>query len=188
MTITTRNTIIRFILFHVCFFSVATGVFILSFRLPVFTGTVFFYRGILLLCTVAVLSAVVLVYGKRKRQTPPYTYRDILLALVIFVCFNLVFFTHIPVTADRSVSVFLLGYMNAHSPRTVTEDELTYVLAETYVRSNAATSKRIHEQLQSGTIIRDGDGYRISQRGVLLMRMYGWIAELFGLNNGNITQ
>jgi len=92
-----------------------------------------------------------------------------------------------PVTADRSMSVFLLGYMNVHASQTIPGDELSRAFLETYIQENGALEKRFNEQIATGTIVREGDGYKITSRGILLMRLYAWIADIFRVGKKNLS-
>jgi hypothetical protein len=50
-----------------------------------------------------------------------------------------------------------------------------------------ALKKRFNEQLVTGTIVKESDGYKITPRGILLMRFYGWIADMFGISKNNLS-
>lgn len=172
-------------LLYSLFFVIGTLVFILSFRTALFSGTVFFYRGISLLTAVSALLTLLVIMVRRMGFIRMLTGRDIILMFVVLWTVNMLFFTHVPVTADRSISVFLLGYMNTHA--TVTSDDLKNSLINTYLAKNGAVDKRMTEQIASGTIIRDGKNYKITQRGRLLMLFYGWVADIFGIGKKNLS-
>ncbi|OGG31329.1 hypothetical protein A3A63_00510 [Candidatus Gottesmanbacteria bacterium RIFCSPLOWO2_01_FULL_46_9] len=178
--------VLRFVVFHVACFIAGTALFILVFRAPVITHVVFFYRGVVLLGATTVFIVCVLAGWKHWSNTALYTIRDILVAGVVLFCINLVVFTHLPVTADRSMTVFFLGYMAKHD-RAFTSDQLRQAFVETYVNRNNALEKRFHEQEQSGTIEQIGDTFTITKRGMLLMRLYGWAATLFGVDKKNLS-
>jgi Ca2+/Na+ antiporter len=182
----TLTKIKTFLCFHITCFVIGTIVFVLSFRIPLFTHTVFFYRGIILLALVSMCMGFVLLYIKLRR-IQAYDLRDILLCVVMFFCINLVVFTHLPVTADRSISIFLLGYMNAHKNENITREELHAAFIDTYVEKHNALEKRINEQLQSGTITQVGSGYQITGFGKWLMQVYTRVASLFGIQKNNIS-
>ena len=139
--------------------------FILLFWTPIARRMTFFWRGVLFLIIVSIGIGFLL------RSVWP---------AVVWGSLMLVVFTHFPVTADRSLTVFLLGYMRTKN-RTYTEADLTGVLSEIYLKKHKAVHKRIAEQLETGTILAKGNGYRITPRGIRLMRVYSVITGLFHL-------
>lgn len=161
-------------------FILGTIVFVLFFHTPLLTNIAFFYRGVLLLVLTAVALGVLLRYARWSRV-------EIAIVLVLVFCLNLVFFTHIPVTADRSVSVFLLGYLNSHPDRTVTTKELKDALVQAYVGEHDAVGKRLKEQKEIGTIVEYEGGIRISPWGRLLVKIYSFAADIFGVNKKNMS-
>jgi hypothetical protein len=86
------------------------------------------------------------------------------------------------VTLDRSVSVFLLGVMNARSDETFTAERLETVFDDVYVRKYGAMQRRIEEQVVTGNIVASGDGYKITPAGQRFIQVSTWIANLFHLN------
>jgi hypothetical protein len=177
----------KIFLLHVVFFVAGTSIFILLFRTPAFCVIdVYFYRGIALLVLACVIIAVSFAFLYRSHICKELTYRDIILSLVLIFCLNLVFFTHVPVTADRSITVFLLSFMSDNQKRIITQDEMNDVFAQTYVLKNRSMEKRIHEQLISGNIMKDSGGYRITPQGQRVMRFYHLVGTLFLSDSKNL--
>ena len=85
-------------------------------------------------------------------------------------------------TADRSISVFMLGHFADNPGQSFTEEETEDFFIRRYVGDYGAFSKRFHEQEETGTITRDGDGYRITEGGRRLMKLYERIARWFALD------
>lgn len=148
-------------------------VFVLLLRTATFIRLTFFCRGVVILLIVSVGIALIL---------------QSLVSAIIWFCIMLVFFTHVPVTADRSVSIFLLGYMNRMGSSTYSKKQLHDALISIYIDKNNALDKRITEQLESGTIVRAGNGYTMTKRGVWLMHLYITIADIFGIEKKNVVQ
>jgi len=111
-----------------------------------------------------------------------FALRDIILALVLFFCVNLTFFTHLPVTAERSISVFLLDYFNKNSDRYLTKEEVTKIFIDKYLYEDKAIEKRLHEQIFSKNIIKEGSNYKISTQGKNLMKFYKVTSTIFNLS------
>jgi len=176
------------ILWHFQFFVIGTGLFILLFYTPLFENiTVFFYRGIVLLMLSCFMLALVFLFIIKKQHRKILNYRDLIISIVLIFCINLVFFTHVPVTADRSISVFLLGYMDNHSERKFSENEITEVFVDKYVYKNNSISKRLYEQIVTGNILSQRDEYGITKQGKFIMRIYKFIAEVFDIDDNNFS-
>lgn len=95
---------------------------------------------------------------------------------------NLSFLVVVPVTLDRSVSVFLLGVMNPRSDEIFTAPRLETVFSDVYVRKYGAMQRRIDEQVVTGNIAASGDGFEITPAGQRFIQVSTWIANLFHLN------
>ncbi|MDP2946781.1 MAG: hypothetical protein Q8N88_01580 [Nanoarchaeota archaeon] len=156
------KTFCKIVLLHIFFFIVGTAFYILLFHTTLFKNIdVLFYRGIaLLIVSSAFLSLIMILYKKMGRNTL-FTYRDIILSITLFSSINLVFFTHLPVTAERSISVFLLGYLNEHSETVFTDKEITNIFTDKYLYEYDAIGKRLYEQLTSRNIVRSNNSYKI---------------------------
>jgi hypothetical protein len=142
---------------------------------------VFFYRGVILLLITSFLLAIGLSWYKHHHVFGNIGMKDIVLCVTIFFSFQLLFFTHIPVTAERSLSVFLLSYLGMNRERSVSKDEIRRQYIDIYLDENQAINKRMTEQIRSGTVISTDSGVRITQRGMLLMQWYSIVARLFAL-------
>jgi hypothetical protein len=171
------------ILLHVVFFIFGTVLFISFFHTSLFKEiSILFYRGIIFLVTACFLMLLLMLFYKKISYGRMFTYRDIILSVVLIFCLNLVFFTHLPVTADRSISVFILGYMNKYSNKTLTPNEISTLLIKKYVYGYGAVNKRLNEQVLSGDISLKGNEYQITKQGKFLMRLYSVIADVFSIN------
>ncbi len=179
---------IQILLFYFTFFIIGSTLFLFLFHTSLFANiSVFFYRGIVLLLVASFLSLLTLTYFKKNKYGKFITFRDIILILTLIFCLNLVFFTLVPVTADRSISVFLLGYVNNHSQKSLSKDEITDAFIKKYLHENGAIQKRLSEQIISKNLLKEEERYRISDQGKLLIRFYDFISNLFGINKKNIA-
>ena len=182
------------IILYMILFIAGSVLFVASFRMILFKNLdVFFYRGLCLILFWGILSSgamALLKYLKNIKYLEKWrkiiTIRDIILFFTAFCCVHTVLFTHLPVTADRSISVFMLGHFADHPDEIFTEQEIEEYFINRYVRDYGAFSKRFHEQEETGTIQRVGDGYQITRRGRDLMRLYEKIAVWFDLDQALI--
>jgi len=172
----------KIFLLYCLFFTLGTGFFISLFHTKLLNNIdILFYRGIgLLIISSIFLLTVMILY--RKISHGFFTVRDLILSLVLFFCVNLTFFTHLPVTAERSISVFLLDYFNKNSDRYLTKEEVTKIFIDKYLYKNKAMEKRLHEQIFSGNIKQEGEKYKISNQGQNLMKFYRLIDVIFNIN------
>ena len=139
---------------------------------------VLMYRGIAFIILTGVVAAVIM--GVLRKFWGFITVRDIIMMFCIFCCVNTVLFTLIPVTVERSVSVFMLSYMEENSDQTFTQDSVGEVFTTKYVEDYGAFEKRFNEQVETGTIVENPDGsYSITERGKFIVKMFRTVAEWF---------
>jgi hypothetical protein len=182
----TRGELARIIALYVVSLIGATAVWIVLFHSPLLADSVFFYRGLALLAVTGVGLTFVLVALRLTTYRTLIGVRDILLIVTLLLSVNVVFFTHLPVTADRSISVFVLAYMNrADGP--LTSEQISDSVIRTYIRERRAIDKRLAEQLVTGTLVRTGAGYVISEEGRRLVDFYELIARVFNIDTENLS-
>ena len=175
-------------LWHFVIFVLGFVLFIFSFRTSLFDFiSVFFYRGVIILVLVCFLIALIVFYFKRTKFGAFFTYKDVILSVTLIFCINLVFFTVIPVSADRSISIFLLGHMNNHFEKAFTKEEIAQILVDKYLYEHGSIEKRLHEQIYTGNIIDEGNKYRITKRGRLVMKIYDLVANIFLIDKKDIS-
>lgn len=183
-----NNKIIILLSLHIIFFILGTTFFVLLFHTPILKEFVFFYRGIALLSLATFLMAFFMFVFRKYRYGEIFIFRDVILSITILFCINLVFFTHVPVTADRSISVFLLGYMSNHSDKFLNKEEITRIFIDKFLVRNDSLQKRFYEQVVSGNIQEDRSSYHITEQGKLLMLFYNFISDVFVIDKKNISQ
>jgi predicted transcriptional regulator len=152
--------------------------------------SVLFYRGIALLLVASTLTALLIWIIGLKLANKLIIGRDVVLAFTLMFSTNIMFFTHFPVTADRSVTIFLLGYMNNHADvkPVMTKEELQNVFIDKYVKEYDAMDRRMNEQIVTGTIEKTTDGnYRLTPKGKLFVKFNVWIGNYYGLDEKNIN-
>jgi hypothetical protein len=182
----TRHEVARIVLLYVTTLVGATGVWIVLFHTPLLAGSVLFYRGLILLTATAIVLTMVLVILWRTTYQGLIGLRDILLIATLLISVNVVFFTHLPVTADRSISVFILAHMNrADGP--LTSEQIADSVVQEYLLDRGAIDKRLDEQLVTGTVVRSGDAYVISDEGRWLIGLYKVIASVFNIDSANLS-
>lgn len=114
---------------------------------------ILFYRGLVILAVAAVIHWVISFWFLQiSKFTLPSQNIHIANAIVaIALCFNVAFFMIVPVSLDRSVSVFLLGYMNATNTP-MSKQDLKTAFTDIYLTKYDAIDRRVNEQLFSQNI------------------------------------
>ncbi|TJZ77402.1 hypothetical protein [Chitiniphilus eburneus] len=145
-------------------------------QIGLFSGeAVFFYRGLkVILVTISAISLLLLAV--------PFNWidrKDVLVSFSMMLCVNTLFFTHLPVTADRSVTVFLLGYMSDAKKSAYSKDELESALIEKYIREFKAVDRRMDEQIRTGTVSATNGEYSLTPQGKSLTNLYSKIVEWY---------
>ena len=94
--------------------------------------------------------------------------------------FNIILLTLIPVTADRSISTFMLSAL--YNQKQLTEDELTTSLVCEYVLHQHAVAKRLNEQQIVGNIERASNNtFALSSGGNFMIQLIMSISHQFGV-------
>ncbi|MCR4558222.1 MAG: hypothetical protein K5779_10425 [Saccharofermentans sp.] len=175
----TAGSVIALIGIYALIYVVCTALFIGLFHTDILKNMeVLMYRGVAFIVMAGVIAAVVM--GIIRKFWGFVTVRDIIMMFVIFCCVNMVFLTLVPVTVERSVSVFMLSYMDENSDQTFTQESVGEVFTSKYVEDYGAFEKRFDEQVVTGTIEQNPDGsYSITERGRFIVKMFRTIAEWF---------
>lgn len=173
--------LLKLLLIYFGLFVIGTVAYVLSFRTFLLGNiTIFFYRGIALILFWGAVVALIMIALKNFRFKKLITIRDVLLLLCAFCCINIVVFTHLPTTADRSITVFMLGYIAGDESASYTKQELETVFIDKYIHEYNAFDKRLEEQIVTGTIEKTADGrYRITDKGKSLISIYDTVTDWF---------
>ena len=144
------KNVLKLIGLYILIFLVCFALFVALFHTPLLAGMkVLMYRGAAFIIITGAISAVIM--GVVRHFWKFVTIRDIIMMFVIFCCVNMAFFILVPVTVERSVSVFMLSYMEQNSDEIVT-----------------------------GTIEENEDGsYSITDEGRFIVSMFRMMSEWF---------
>ena len=161
------------------------GLLVLAFKVGVLAQLdILFYRGLVLIALSFLLTFGLLALVLRNIPAAPVGPRDAFAAAVLSLSLNLGFLIVVPVTVDRSISIFVLGQMAAQPDRVFTADGMSDLFTRVYVGDDRQIARRLREQAVSGTVERQGDGYRISARGRLVIGTARIVAKLFDSHAG----
>lgn len=173
------KNVLKLIGIYALIYIIYSLIFVALFHTPLLKGMeVLMYRGIVFIILTGILSAVTMAVVRHFWKY--VSIRDIIMIFVIFCCVNMVLFTLIPVTVERSVSVFMLSYMDENSERSFTEDDVQQIFTDKYVKDYGAFEKRFEEQIATGTLKDNGDGtYSITPAGKKIVSMFRMVADWF---------
>jgi MFS family permease len=139
--------------------------------------SILFYRGLVLIAIAALFCFVVLLLASRK--WPVWKPRDAVSACAfacgVAVCLLIV----LPVTIDRSISVFILTRMAALPDRAFTPAEIRAVFTDVYLGRYRQIERRLEEQEISGNVARDAAGFRITPQGLAFVRLARFLSKIF---------
>lgn len=173
------GSVILLILIYAVIYLVCSAMFVGLFHTNLFKNMeVLMYRGLVFIAITGLIAAIVM--GIVKKFWKFVTVRDIIMMFTIFCCINTAFFTLVPVTVERSASVFMLSYMEENSDKTFTQASVGEIYTAKYVNEYGAFDKRFNEQVVTGTIKQNPDGtYSITDRGRFIVSLFRTCAEWF---------
>lgn len=158
-------------------FAIHTLLLLSLFHTHIAGNLAFFYRGLIYIMCTGLVQATILVVLRKRFMIPIHV---IVSLTCVFISIHVVFFTLVPVTLDRSVSVFLLQHMSATGVVS-TKKQLESILIDDFIGNGDAVGKRMIEQEQTGSIQKEADGWRITPRGVWLVNTYKLVGAVFGI-------
>ena len=103
--------------------------------------------------------------------------------IIILMCFlgNAFFFGMVPVTLERSISVFMLEDLEKTENRTKKEIEENFV--SQYVYEKGAFDKRLEEQLEIHTIEEKDGKYKLSNKGRFMLECFKGLNKLYHIES-----
>ena len=138
---------------------------------------ILFYRGIALALVAALVTGFIAIWPARRTRDSTHP----IAAAALSLSFNICFLVLLPVTVDRSVSVYLLSTIEQRQDSGVTSAELQKSFVDGYVVRMGAIDRRIDEQRKSGNVTVDAGGkVRLTKQGEHFMSFSRLIARLFG--------
>ena len=155
-------------------FVVLAGSGFLRKRIPILL-----YRGLALSVIAAIIHTSVLWWSHiLVFSDPSFAAATVVLGWAL----NVTFLVIIPVTVDRSVTIYLLGRLSRRSSG-LSHDELRDSLVTTFVDEYDGVGRRMQEQIASGTVIGSSDGrFALTAKGERFLRFGRAIGKLFGVD------
>lgn len=147
--------------------------------------SILFYRGLVLIAVGVIFCFVVLLIARAK--WPSWHVRDAVSACAfaggIAICLLIV----LPVTIDRSISVFMLTQMAAQPDHAFTPSELRSLFVDVYVKRYGQIERRLEEQEVSRNVAQTEDGFRITPQGLAFVRFARFLSVVFQTDRRFVT-
>lgn len=138
--------------------------------------TILFYRGVALAIVAAIVVVLAAIWLARRTGDTSLP----IAAASLSLSFNLCFLVLLPVTVDRSVTVYLLSTIERRQEAGIGARELEQAFIDGYVVRMGAIDRRIEEQRVSGNIEVDAKGkVRLTHQGRRFMDLSRLVARLF---------
>lgn len=176
-----RMQIIWTIVFYGVDIALSTVIFIVLFHTPFLKKVdVFFYRGCFLLIIAGLCSILICSIGRKVFQSLEMGIKDCACVFFLFMGITLGWFILAPVTVERSISVYMLSFMEENDEKGITAGQFGDIFYDKYITDYGAFDKRFHEQVASGTIEADENGeYKITDSGRRIVSLFRLCADLF---------
>ncbi len=162
-----------------------TIIYILTFHFK-FTKfiNIYSYNGILNLFLISVIFSIILILLLKFHKFN-IDFKDCLITILLFSSTHLFFFCLVPVTIERSISVYLLNELNKEA---LTKDDFEQKFIEKYVYENDAVGKRLDEQIYTGTITSNKrHEYSLNKKGQVFYNLFKWINKIYHVNSNVLT-
>ncbi len=160
-------------------------VYIFLFHLNVLPGHILFNKGIYLLFLTTTIFIISFRLFKKINFFNTIAFSTFFSAVVLAFSLNLTLFILVPVTFDRSLSIFLLDSLQNSSNSNMCRDgfitaELQKKLIDDYIIAHKALEKRLDEQQYLGNITLEGNNcVSLSPQGKKIMQFLKTVNTLY---------
>ncbi len=157
--------------------AIFSGLFMLSFHLPtrnlikVYTYYGFYALFFLCLCLIFVLWLLV------KKEKLKFDKKDCVIVLLLCFFCNALFFGMVPVTLERSISVFMLSEIDKAGE--MSKDEIESNFIKQYVQEYDAFEKRLEEQICIHNLAEKEEKYELSNGGKFMLKCFQLINKMY---------
>ncbi len=152
--------------------------------------TVYYYRTLYKAALVVVITIAALIglffLNKKKGFTELVTPTFIMSSGLLCGMAMVLFVTLGPLTIDRSYTIFELADMAENENRVFTAEEVEERFSDIYIHQYGSTARRIEEQLSIGNMVREGEGYRITEKGKRLIGTFRLVEKLYPVEDTRI--
>lgn len=175
--------IFKFLLFQAVAFILGWLLYILVIQSGVFDFIkVYFYKTIIILIVTGIILLIAELVLKKFWNNAIFDYKDVIISFVLFMSINMVWLSTIVVSLDRSLSVFVLSYLEQED-RSYSEEELNEVFQDVFIEKYGMLDRRFWEQLESGNIEQEDSGYKLTNRGEELVKIFKAVGKIYKVDD-----
>ena len=170
---------------------ICTVLFVALFHIPALNRKgVFFYRGCIFIVVSSLTAMVLTILAAKLFRKLELNWKDVLLVTLVFFGFTLGYFSVGPEPVERSITVFLLSYLeevNDQDPDAViSAEELEDAFIDGYMYRIGEFEKRYEEQRVTGNIVekvnKEGEtGFVITDRGRFFVDVFRLVSRVFNM-------
>ena len=165
----------------IMFFILFCVTFIISFHLPTRNIIeVYTYYGFISLAILTIILILIL-YFLVKKSILKFDIKDCIIIVILCFFVNCLFFGMVPVTMERSISVFMINELDKDKQISKTEIEQNFI--NKYVYENGAFDKRLVEQMAINNIEENNTTYNLSKRGKFMLKCFKLVDKVYGVNS-----
>lgn len=158
---------------------IASILYIVFCHIPFFTFTqIFFYDSILRVLIVAIILGIVEVILRKRLKLDS---KDIFISLSVFMLVNLLWLLVCIISLDRSLSVFILCYMDEYQ-NDMSEEDIEKVFQEIFVEKYGMLERRFHEQIKTGNISCEDGKYELTDRGRGFVKIFRIMSHIYNID------
>ena len=175
--------LIKTLLVYLLSCTFGTIVFIALFQIDFLSSCmkVFFYKGLIYLA-IASLASVASSFLFAKAVTVATDFKDRIAVFSLFFGITLGWFILIPVTTERSISVYMLSYIDSLD-KPIGKEEFERIFFDDYILKHGSFTKRFAEQVETGSIEQKGTKYAMTERGHSIVKMFKIASSLFNTDD-----
>lgn len=160
--------------------------YIISFHLPIrklipiYTYYGFYMLIFMILCLIIVLWILV------KKKILRFDIKDCIILILLCFFIHAFFFGMVPVTMERSISVFMINEMNKvdHANKEAIEENFI----RKYVYENDAFHKRLEEQIGTKNIEEENGEYHLTKGGRFVLKCFKWINKIYHVESNLLDE
>jgi hypothetical protein len=169
------------------FIIISTILFIALFWIEFFNffDVLFLKYFILLIITTCVIF-ILLLFFKKLNTFKIISTKDILIISLLAFTFNNFIYGLIPFNTSRSVSVMIVGYLYNNKDKSVSNEELNEYIYKLYFLKENAVNMRIEEQIKIGNIEKVENQFKLTNKGLVIVRFMNSITEIFNTKKNYI--
>ena len=181
------NDFFKLTFIYIFFIIISTILFVALFWIEFFNffDVLFLKYFILLIITTCVIF-ILLLFLKKLNTFKIISTKDILIISLLAFTFNNFIYGLIPFNTSRSVSVMIVGYLYNNKDKSVSNEELNEYIYKLYFLKENAVNMRIEEQIKIGNIEKVENHFKLTNKGLVIIRFMNSITEIFNTKKNYI--